>query len=189
MYSGFNMSVPKGGRGKKAPYETQQMRVPVPIKNDVNKLIAGYRGLTSQQQVISVSDLESLKNEIQNLNTALINAKQEIEKLNTGFLRETNKSINLNIDLEKEAINLNTSNSEMPYEVGQTIGEGKVSKNFNLGRRVLRTPREKGETKVTFNSNNKVITLEYIGQPDGEGKSHIWKVIEIDEPQKTPSLF
>jgi hypothetical protein len=56
---------PKGGRGKKAPYETIQMRVPLPLKDDVNRLISRYR----------VSILEEPKNvdakAQENLNTAL----------------------------------------------------------------------------------------------------------------------
>jgi len=104
------MSLPKGGRGKKAPYETQQMRVPLPIKDDVNKLIAAYRGLTLEQQLISSNDLESLKNEIQNLNTALINANEEIEKLNTNLSKQNNEEKNLSTSLEESLTNLNTSN-------------------------------------------------------------------------------
>lgn len=34
---------PVGGRGKKAPYETVQMRVPIPIKPKVEQLIQNYR--------------------------------------------------------------------------------------------------------------------------------------------------
>lgn len=37
------MNKPLGGRGKKAPYETAQVRVPVPIKSEVEKLIESYR--------------------------------------------------------------------------------------------------------------------------------------------------
>lgn len=37
------MARPLGGRGKKAPYATAMVRVPVPIKSDVEKLIAQYR--------------------------------------------------------------------------------------------------------------------------------------------------
>lgn len=37
------MSKPLGGRGKKAPYETIQVRVPIPIKPDVEKLIEDFR--------------------------------------------------------------------------------------------------------------------------------------------------
>jgi hypothetical protein len=37
------MVKPVGGRGHKAPYETMQMRVPVPIKPQVENLISRYR--------------------------------------------------------------------------------------------------------------------------------------------------
>jgi hypothetical protein len=37
------MIKPKGGRGQKAPYETAQVRVPVPIKPQVERLIEKYR--------------------------------------------------------------------------------------------------------------------------------------------------
>lgn len=39
------MDKPVGGRGHKAPYETTQVRVPVPIKPQVEKLIAQYRAV------------------------------------------------------------------------------------------------------------------------------------------------
>jgi predicted RNase H-like nuclease (RuvC/YqgF family) len=119
------MSLPKGGRGKKAPYETQQMRVPLPIKDDVNKLIASYRGLIEKHQVINTNDLESLKNEIQNLNTALINANEQLEKLNTTLEITNQETNNLNTSLgnqeiekvstglEENSINLNTGKSQV----------------------------------------------------------------------------
>ena len=37
------MNKPLGGRGKKAPYETTHLRIPVPIKADIEKLIDNYR--------------------------------------------------------------------------------------------------------------------------------------------------
>ena len=37
------MNKPLGGRGKKAPYETTHLRIPVPIKTDIEKLIENYR--------------------------------------------------------------------------------------------------------------------------------------------------
>lgn len=37
------MNKPVGGRGKKAPYETQVMRVPVPIAPQVEQFIESYR--------------------------------------------------------------------------------------------------------------------------------------------------
>ena len=42
------MSKPKGGRGKIAPYKTTHMRVPVPLKKRVSKLIEEYRDGLSQ---------------------------------------------------------------------------------------------------------------------------------------------
>ena len=51
------MIKPKGGRGQKAPYETAQVRVPVPIKPDVERLIEGYRA-----SVLGESDKRSLDN-------------------------------------------------------------------------------------------------------------------------------
>lgn len=40
------MTKPLGGRGKKAPYETAVIRVPVPLVPKVEKLIDDYRNLT-----------------------------------------------------------------------------------------------------------------------------------------------
>jgi hypothetical protein len=37
------MTKPMGGRGKKAPYETTHMRVPLPLKNQIEQLIEDYR--------------------------------------------------------------------------------------------------------------------------------------------------
>lgn len=56
------MIKPVGGRGKKAPYETVQMRVPLPIKSQVEQLIEQYR-----QQVLEEprSTDESLESDIE----------------------------------------------------------------------------------------------------------------------------
>lgn len=37
------MTRPIGGRGHKAPYETTHLRIPIPIKPEIEKLIAEYR--------------------------------------------------------------------------------------------------------------------------------------------------
>lgn len=39
------MNKPLGGRGKKAPYETQIIRVPVPIVPKVQQIVDDYRNL------------------------------------------------------------------------------------------------------------------------------------------------
>lgn len=40
---GFIMNICKGGRGKVAPYETTHVRVPIPVKSIVDKIVADYR--------------------------------------------------------------------------------------------------------------------------------------------------
>jgi hypothetical protein len=37
------MTKPMGGRGKKAPYETTHIRVPLPLKTQIEQLIEDYR--------------------------------------------------------------------------------------------------------------------------------------------------
>lgn len=46
------MVKPVGGRGKRAPYQTVQMRVPLPIKAHVEQLIEQYR-----EQVLGESNV------------------------------------------------------------------------------------------------------------------------------------
>jgi len=110
------MTKPVGGRGKKAPYETIQMRVPVPIKDRVNELINQFRdgALTGAEADISDStaELENLKQQIQNLNTTLEISETEKQNLNTA-LQDANQRINnLNTALmsaQSEIQNLSTS--------------------------------------------------------------------------------
>jgi hypothetical protein len=49
--NGFYMAMNKGGRGIKAPYETTHVRVPVPIKDKVQKLIDDYKNNLETQEV------------------------------------------------------------------------------------------------------------------------------------------
>jgi hypothetical protein len=45
------MNKPLGGRGKRAPYETQVVRVPVPIIGEVEQIIEEYRLLAIKGEV------------------------------------------------------------------------------------------------------------------------------------------
>ena len=197
------MTIPKGGRGKKAPYETTQMRVPIPIKDQVNSLIAKFRGevlddhKTDDNLFKSVDntqislELESLQSEIQNLKTAL--EVSEAEKLNLSTaLQEANQQVeNLSASLEEKKqkfINLNTSKPEVEFIVNSVIGESEAQKYFNFKREVLRTPREKGETKITFQDESKIVSFEYEGQPKGKGTPHFWKITKIENAPKNLSL-
>lgn len=210
------MTIPKGGRGKKAPYETQQMRVPVPIKDQVNSLIAKFRGEvvddnkllepvnTASNSHLSL-ELESLQSEIQNLktalevseaeklnlSTALQEANQQVENLSTALINARSEIQNLSASLEEEkqkSTNLNTGKIKTDLEINYKIGEGEALKRFNLERKKLRNPREKGETKVEFKHEDKFIYLEYIGQPDGKNTTHYWKITKIEEAPKNLSL-
>jgi predicted RNase H-like nuclease (RuvC/YqgF family) len=200
------MTIHKGGRGKKAPYETTQMRVPVPIKDQVNSLIAKFRGevlddsKTGENLFESVEnsqlslELDSLQSELQNLKRAL--EISEIEKLNLKIaLEATNQQAdnlssalvdarseiqNLSASLEEEkqkSTNLNTGKVNT-FDIGDTIGEGEALEHYRIGRNILRRPREKGKTTVSFTTNDISVTLEYLGQPEGKGKQHFWKIVD-----------
>ena len=211
------MTVPKGGRGKKAPYETQQMRVPTPIKDQVAGLIAKFRGeilgdLQTNKNLFEPVDitklspeLESLQLETQNLKTALEDSETEKLNLKTA-LQETNQQIenlsttlddarseiqNLSTSLEEEkqkAKNLSTGKLKTDFEIDHRIGEGEALKRFNLERKILRNPRDKGEIKVNFKHEDKFIYLEYIGQPDGKGSTHYWQIVKVEEAPQNLSL-
>lgn len=66
--------IPRGGRGHKAPYQTMQVRVPVPIEHKVKKLIADYRQsvLTGEELVTDELDMT--------LTQALVEAKKIIKQ-------------------------------------------------------------------------------------------------------------
>jgi hypothetical protein len=43
---------PNGGRGQTAPYQTTHVRVPLPIKTEVEKLVARYK----ESQLLKIGD-------------------------------------------------------------------------------------------------------------------------------------
>jgi hypothetical protein len=72
------MNKPLGGRGKKAPYETTHLRIPVPIKADIEKLIENYRlsvidGIeTHDNGLMSVEDAKLLTRKLIKAKTSKI---------------------------------------------------------------------------------------------------------------------
>jgi hypothetical protein len=64
------MEKPVGGRGKKAPYQTTHIRVPLPVKDKVEKLIEEYResgtnqSSSDSQQIISLEDAKLLSKKL-----------------------------------------------------------------------------------------------------------------------------
>jgi hypothetical protein len=49
---------PKGGRGKQAPYETTIIRIPLPIKPDVERIVENYRSSVNQPILAAIAELE-----------------------------------------------------------------------------------------------------------------------------------
>lgn len=200
------MAIPIGGRGNKAPYKTQQMRVPVPIKNQVNSLIAKFRGevlddskkgenLFEPVENSQLSlELESLQSEAQNLktalevseaeklnlSTALQEANQQVENLSTALINAQSEIQNLSASLEETNQQLEKlkTGKIVNFNVGETIGEAEALDHYKIGRNILRRPREKGKTAVSFTTNDISVTLEYLGQPEGKGKQHFWKIVD-----------
>jgi len=72
------MNKPLGGRGKKAPYETTHLRIPLPIKTDIEKLIENYRlsvidGIeTHDNSLMSVEDAKLLTRKLIKAKTSKI---------------------------------------------------------------------------------------------------------------------
>lgn len=49
----------KGGRGKKAPYDTTHVRVPLPVKAEVDAVVERFRnGGRTQQELVNKYDLD-----------------------------------------------------------------------------------------------------------------------------------
>lgn len=84
------MNKPLGGRGKKAPYETTHLRIPVPIKADIEKLIENYRlsvidGIESEDNgLMSVEDAKLLTRKLIKAKTSKIDT---LAKLLTSIYR------------------------------------------------------------------------------------------------------
>ena len=56
--TGLVMVKPVGGRGNKAPYESTHVRVPIPIKSQVQALIDEFRGSQIEQPKKALTSLE-----------------------------------------------------------------------------------------------------------------------------------
>jgi hypothetical protein len=72
------MNKPLGGRGKKAPYETQVIRVPVPIVPPIEQFIESYRISVINQQEGTEEETSNVFSEMSfvNYNDALQRAKE-----------------------------------------------------------------------------------------------------------------
>lgn len=82
------MVKPKGGRGNKAPYESTHIRVPVPLKEEIEQRINEYREfLTSgtQPEVKSFPSLEESLDFARKIHKAKKSKTESISKLLTSI--------------------------------------------------------------------------------------------------------
>lgn len=87
------MTKPVGGRGKKAPYETTMVRVPVPIKSEVDEFIAKRRNQLLSEDADDSADDSSTELEI-------------AHKLVNKFIEETGLTDKLDVKRYVRSANL-----------------------------------------------------------------------------------
>ncbi len=77
----------KGGRGKKAPYSTTHMRVPVPLKKDVENLIIAYNQHLESGGDVNKTPFDDglILNRLPDLYKILGDLKSGINSKKTGF--------------------------------------------------------------------------------------------------------
>ena len=128
---------PKGGRGKRAEYQTVQVRCPEPIKTAVVNLINQWHlGETNPPKV---NELEELKAETNRLTQLNINLNTTIEEL-----RKQNGDLSLEIDTLKNELteckqNLNTSKQ--------------TTQQLNLNTSIISEARDILENALTLKAN------------------------------------
>ena len=91
------MATPKGGRGKTAPYETTHVRVPVPLKPKLEKMIEEYRefvisGIQPESEThpnrphsVSMTTVEEAKGIAKDILKSKKGAKESLAKLLTAL--------------------------------------------------------------------------------------------------------
>jgi hypothetical protein len=115
------MSKPIGGRGKKAPYETTHVRIPVDLKPQVELLVEKFRdngcvieNHTSEKSSSNSDDfMQKMIQEFKNNNLFIIQESKEVshDKLTNGLNLKLEGSINLANELlstratKKEVVN------------------------------------------------------------------------------------
>lgn len=81
-YRFLNMNKPVGGRGKKAPYETALIRVPVPVYNQVEKIADDYRRSVIENEDNNLEEKTDIPSETTTVNysDALQRAKEIVNQ-------------------------------------------------------------------------------------------------------------
>jgi hypothetical protein len=79
------MNKPVGGRGIKAPYETTHVRVPVPIKPNVERFIEDFKNGVDNLTENPLTDIENALITAQTILKQKKSAKVSLEKLLTAI--------------------------------------------------------------------------------------------------------
>jgi hypothetical protein len=87
----------KGGRGKKAPYQTVHYRIPEPIKPTVEMLAEQYRQLANAQSANTVNEM------LKNVQEAIFGSQAVGDKDDTNF---TEADLEQTIEILQEALKL-----------------------------------------------------------------------------------
>lgn len=79
------MSKQLGGRGKKAPYETTHVRVPVPIKPQIEALIEQFKNGESESSENPLTSIDEAVILAKSILTQKKSARVSLQKLLTGI--------------------------------------------------------------------------------------------------------
>lgn len=79
------MSNQLGGRGKKAPYETTHVRVPVPIKPQIEALIEQFKNGESESSENPLTSIDEAVILAKSILTQKKSARVSLQKLLTGI--------------------------------------------------------------------------------------------------------
>lgn len=75
------MSKPKGGRGKRAPYETTVVRVPDPVLEQVEAICDAYRNGEVLSEEKPVTDFEAIRDQIDEWRKSAKVGKEKLKNL------------------------------------------------------------------------------------------------------------
>ena len=82
----------KGGRGKKAPYETKLMRVPVPLEEQIQEMIAQYqkhidegRDVNTPPTVVTNIATQEMLGMLNKIRSALKKIAVKVSRKSTGY--------------------------------------------------------------------------------------------------------
>lgn len=132
------MDKPRGGRGRTAPYETKQMRVPVGLETQIQDLISRYRGWISKAgtstvgannppllldkslDISSIEPVDKLKGEIARLNKLVDSLREEMQALTSE--RDS---------LDKEVNQLHAKDGDQNLEIAELKEQLKAVDKLN----------------------------------------------------------